>query len=261
MTTTPVKKYYTSMYLNFDVGNVSKSFSSRKSVFDDSSSFKDGKSRFDVSVVFTSSLVVDIGTRLILANDEFYEKNKDTVGHSKGKRKPVTYALQVNKSKEDLKSYIEIDDNKSTKSGHLTISIDLNEQQFLEFENSLSNSLSLDSVFLLIKNHDFLKTTSTFDHRMSWDCDFIKNHILDIDYYNFTFNYKKNKDSEESQKIVLKSEKSMTVDDSNKPAMISQPLDITNDIKLPSDFTDSNNKILRYIFVVTCAIFLIILFK
>ena len=236
------------MYLNFDIGNVSKSFS-------------DSRSSFDLFIIYTSSLVVDIGSRLILANSEFCDENKETVGHSKGKREPITYALKVNKCKEDEKSYIKISDDRNTKSGHLTISINLNQKRFFDFENSLTNSLSLDSIFLSTKDHDFIKTTSYLDHRISWDYDFIRGQIIDIDYYNFTFKYLEKKHDDKDNELELKSKSSIEFADSNISSSNNHSTETFNNLKLTSEFVEKNNKLLTYIFGLTCAIFLILLIK
>ena len=239
------------MYLNFNVQQVNKFIG-------------ENKSGFDLGVEYDSIEVVDIGSRLVFCSKEFAESNKDTIGHAKGKREPVHYSFQIIKNDDEgIKNSITLEDNRHTKAGFLKFLICLKTDQFFEFERSLSNGTGLDSLFIRVKNHEFIKKISYLDHRSHWDCDFIRNRILDINYFNFNFNFYRrvNSHSDTDLPITMPNPINQSNSSSDFAGTNSEYFELCKIIKSYSEYFETNIRLMKYLLFGVSVICLLTLFK
>lgn len=244
---------YLRLHLNFKVQQIDKFIG-------------ENKSGFDLGVEYDSIDVVDIGSRLVFCSKEFAESNKDTIGHAKGKREPVHYSFQIIKNDDEgIKNSITLEDNRHTKSGFLKFLIYLKTDQFFEFERSLSNGARLDGVYIGVKNHDFIQKKSYLDHRSLWDCDFIRNRVLDIDYFNFTFNFQSDKAINPHQNNDSSMTRPYTEDHSSSKFQLGEAnneyFELKKIIKSYSEYLETNIRLMRYLLLAVSIICLLNLFK
>ena len=122
---------------------------------------------------------IDIGKDLVLIGTRNAYESVD-VGHAKGKRERVIEHLTVSKCEEDkCINYIKLNETEGTKGGHLYIHLELNEKEYLEFENSINLNKKLEPLIIYVEESNSVTRIEDKEYafgRYHWDTEHIDNN-------------------------------------------------------------------------------------